>query len=98
MCSARATQPSVTCFRVASTTVPDLSLENGGWEDDESHPSMACRIAEAFHLTWGLVAGCLERWTADDITVQIPQREHEAYHGGVISLILGTNGLPSLDI
>ena len=101
-------------FRVASTTVPDLSLENAGWEDDGSHPRTACGIAEAFHLTWGLVAECLERWTADDITLQIPQRganrtttrgwvvwhlmEHEAHHGGVISLVLGTNGLPSLDI
>ena len=85
-------------FRVARTTVPDLPLEKAGWEDDESHPRTASEIVEAFHVTWGLIAECLERWTADDITVQIPQREHEAYHGGVISLILGTNGLPSLDI
>jgi len=101
-------------FRVASTTVPGLSLEFAGWEDDETHPRTAPEIVEAFHLTWGMIEGCLERWTADDITVEIPQRradrtttrgwviwhlmEHEAHHGGAISLILGTNGLPGLDL
>jgi uncharacterized damage-inducible protein DinB len=101
-------------FRVARTTVPDLPLENAGWEDDEDHPRTATEIAEAFHLTWGLIEGCLERWTLDDITVEITQRradrtttrgwvvwhlmEHEAHHGGAISLILGINGLPGLDL
>jgi uncharacterized damage-inducible protein DinB len=101
-------------FRVASTTVPDLRLENAGWEDDETHPRTATEIVDAFHVTWEMVADCLERWTADDITVRIPQRgtgrittrgwviwhlmEHEAHHGGAISLTLGTNGLPGLDL
>ena len=101
-------------FRVASTTVPGLSLEFAGWEDDETHPRTATEIVEAFHLTWGMISQCLERWTADDITVEIPQRgadrtttrgwviwhlmEHEAHHGGAISLILGTDGLPGLDL
>jgi uncharacterized damage-inducible protein DinB len=101
-------------FRVASTTVPDLPLENAGWEDDETHPRTAAEIVDAFRLTWALIAECLERWTADDVTVQIPQRradrtttrgwviwhlmEHEAHHGGAISLILGSNGLPGLDL
>lgn len=101
-------------FRAASTTVPDVPLENAGWEDDESHPGAAAEIVEAFHLTWAVVAACLERWSADDITAQIPQRgadryttrgwviwhlmEHEAHHGGVIWLGLGSNGLAGLDI
>ena len=101
-------------FRVTSTTVPDLPLDVAGWEDDESHPRTATEIVDAFHLTWGLISECLERWTADDITAQIPQRgadryttrgwviwhlmEHEAHHGGAISLALGANGLPGLDI
>jgi uncharacterized damage-inducible protein DinB len=101
-------------FRVASTTVPGLSLEFAGWEDDETHPRTAIEIVDAFNLTWGMIEACLEHWTADDITVEIPQRgadrtttrgwviwhlmEHEAHHGGVISLVLGTNGLPGLDI
>jgi len=101
-------------FRVASTTVPGLSLDDAGWEDDERHPRTASEIVDAFHATWGLIEGCLDRWTADDITVEIPQRganrtttrgwvlwhlmEHEGHHGGAISLILGTNGLPGLDL
>ena len=101
-------------FRVASTTVPGLSLENAGWEDDETHPRTASEIVEAFHLTWGMVAECLDRWTAEDITTEIPQRrggrnttrgwviwhlmEHEAHHGGAISMVLGANGLPGLDL
>ena len=98
-------------FRVASTTVPDLSLDDAGWEDDERHPRTAAEIVDAFNLTWGMVAECLDRWTVDDITVRIPTprrgadtyttrgwviwhlMEHDAHHGGAISLILGTNGL-----
>ena len=48
-------------FRVASTTVPDLPLEDAGWEDDETHPRTATEIVDAFHQTWGLIEGCLER-------------------------------------
>jgi hypothetical protein len=43
-------------FRVASTTVPGLPLEDAGWEDDESHPRTTTEIVDAFHLTWGMVA------------------------------------------
>ena len=59
-------------FRVASTTVPGLALEFAGWEDDETQPRTATEIVDAFHLTWGMVMECLERWTADDITLEIP--------------------------
>ena len=100
-------------FRVASTTVPDLPLENAGWEDDESHPRTATEIVDAFHETWGVIEECLERWTPDDLAVRILTgaasfttrgwvvwhlMEHEAHHGGAISLVLGTNGLPGLDL
>ena len=30
-------------FRVSSSTVPDLPLEDAGWEDDEEHPRSADR-------------------------------------------------------
>jgi len=101
-------------FRVERTTVLGLRLEMAGWEDDESHPRTAPEIVDAFHLTWAMVAGCVERWTADDIAEEIPQRnadrtttrgwvlwhlmEHEAHHGGAISVVLGVNGLPGLDL
>jgi len=102
-------------FRVASTTVPGLSLDDAGWEDDETHPRTVSEIDAAFRRTWDMIEGCLERWTADDITVQLPQgassrrlttrgwviwhlMEHEAHHAGAISLLLGANGLPGLDM
>jgi len=101
-------------FRVARTTVPGLALSDAGWEDDEDHPRTATEIVEGFQLTWAMVSECLDRWTADDITVRIPQRsadryttrgwviwhlmEHDAHHGGAISVVLGANGLPGLDL
>jgi uncharacterized damage-inducible protein DinB len=101
-------------FRVASTTVPGLPLDDAGWEDDETHPRTATEIVDAFRETWSLMEGCLERWTPDDLTVQLPQgssgrlttrawviwhlMEHEAHHAGAISLVLGTNGLSGLDL
>ena len=101
-------------FRVASTTVPGLPLHDARWEDDETHPRTATEIVDAFHETWGLIEGCLERWTPDDLNEQLPQgssgrlttrawviwhlMEHEAHHAGAISLVLGTNGLSGLDV
>jgi uncharacterized damage-inducible protein DinB len=101
-------------FRVAQTTVPGLSLDDAGWEDDERTPRTAAEIVHAFRVTWDMMATCLGRWTADDLTVEIPQRganrlttrgwviwhlmEHEAHHGGAISIVLGTNGLPGLEL
>lgn len=55
-------------FRVQSTTVPELPLEDAGWEDDEDHPRSAEELVDDLH------------------------------HGGEISQILGSNGLPGLDL
>lgn len=57
-------------FRVASTTVPDLSLEDAGWEDDEDHARGATEIVEAFDATWTMIDDCLRRWTSDDLAVE----------------------------
>lgn len=101
-------------FRVTNTTVPDLAIENAGWEDDETHPRTAAELVGAFDATWAMIEASVGRWTADDITARIPQRgadrlttrgwvlwhlmEHDTHHGGAISVILGTNGLPSPDL
>lgn len=103
-------------FRVATTTVPDLPLEDAGWEDDEDHPRSSAEILEAFDRTWTLIDGCLHRWAPDDLAVEFTRRrragdqtcsrqwviwhlmEHELHHGGEISLILGSHGLPALDL
>jgi uncharacterized damage-inducible protein DinB len=103
-------------FRVATTTVPDLPLEDAGWEDDEHHPRGAEEIVDAFGRTWAMIDDCLQRWTPDDLTVQFSRSrptgtqtvtrgwviwhvmEHDVHHGGEISLILGSHGVPALDL
>jgi len=98
-------------FRVDRTTVPGLSLENAGWEDDEDHPRNAEELVDGLTRTWAIMDDCLRRWTAEDLdgSVVRPSRthhrgwvvwhvmEHDIHHGGEISQILGTNGLVGLD-
>ena len=104
-------------FRVESTTVPDLPLEDAGWEDDERRPRTASELTEAFERTWALIDERLRRWTADDLSVEFSRTrrngevqtftrawvvwhliEHDLHHGGEISQILGTNGLPAPEL
>ncbi len=103
-------------FRVTSTTVPDLLLDDAGWEDDENHPRGPAEIVEALSRTWSMIDDCLRHWTPDDLAVEFSRQrrtgtqtvtrgwvtwhlmEHDLHHGGEISLILGTHGLPGLDL
>jgi uncharacterized damage-inducible protein DinB len=101
-------------FRVERTTVPDVSLADAGWEDDETRPRTASEIVQAFEQTWAVIEECLRKWTLDDLAVGFPRSgydgmttrawviwhlmEHEGHHGGAISLVLGSNGLPGLDM
>jgi uncharacterized damage-inducible protein DinB len=55
-------------FRVESTTVPDLPLEDAGWEDDENHPRTAAELTQALERTWAVVEEPLRRWTAEDLS------------------------------
>lgn len=103
-----------TMFRVERTTVPNLALEDAGWEDDETRPRSGSDIVDALEQTWTMIDECLQRWTPDDLAVGFPRDgregmstrawviwhliEHEGHHGGEISLILGTHGLPGLDL
>lgn len=54
-------------FAVERTTVPDLAIEDAGWEDDESRPRTAAELADAFERTWAMIEEPLRRWTADDL-------------------------------
>lgn len=103
-------------FRVASTTVPDLPLEDAGWEDDEDNPRGAGELDEGLTRSWTMIEGCLRRWTPDDLALEFTRRrrtgtqtvtrawvlwhlmEHDVHHTGEISLILGSHGLPGLDL
>jgi uncharacterized damage-inducible protein DinB len=101
-------------FRVAQTTVPDLPIEDAGWEDDETRPRTADELTDALRRTWSMVAECLDRWTPEDLAVEVSRppgsrtftrawviwhlMEHDAHHGGEISVILGSHGLPAMDL
>lgn len=99
-------------FRVDRTTVPGLSLDEAGWEDDEDQPRSAEELIDGLERSWDIIQGCLQRWGADDLAAVVarPPRshhrgwvvwhvmEHDLHHGGGISQILGSNGLPGLDL
>jgi len=110
-------EPSVRdLFRVSRTTVPGLSLEDAGWEDDETHSRDAAELVEGLTVTWEVIDDCLGRWTADELRGEFTKQrpggartvtrgwaiwhvlEHDIHHAGEISQILGSNGLPPLDL
>jgi len=98
-------------FRVDRTTVPGLSVEDAGWEDVEDQPRSAGELVDGLERTWATIDDCLRRWTDEDLagTVVRGSRthdrgwvvwhvlEHDVHHGGEISQILGSHGLPGLD-
>jgi uncharacterized damage-inducible protein DinB len=63
-------------FRVTATTVPDLPLEDAGWEDDEDHHRGSAELVEGLERTWSMLDDCLGRWTADDLAVEFSRRRH----------------------
>lgn len=69
-------------FRVESTTVPDLPLEDAGWEDDERHPRSAAELVDALERTWSMIEEPLARWTAEDLEVEFSRtrRNGEVEH------------------
>ena len=52
-------------------TTPFTDPSGFGWEDDLNHPRDAGELADALDSTFGIVDGCLDRWTpamlADEI-------------------------------
>ena len=103
-------------FRVSATTVPDLPLEDAGWEDQEDRPRTADELVDGLARSWTVVDDSLGRWTPDDLTVAFTRirptgtqnvtrgwviwhvAEHDVHHGGEISQILGSHGVPALDL
>jgi uncharacterized damage-inducible protein DinB len=99
-------------FRVERSTVAGVSLEDAGWEDDESRPRSASELVEGLERSWSLVDDCLRRWTPEDLESTVVRRsrtrsrgwvmwhvlEHDVHHGGEISQILGSHGLAPLDV
>jgi uncharacterized damage-inducible protein DinB len=62
-------------FRVDRTTVPGLSLEWAGWEDNEDRPRTADEVIAAFEKTWEVVEACLDRWSLADLGVAVTKKD-----------------------
>ncbi len=79
-------------FRVEQTTVPDLPLEDAGWEDDEDRPRTAHELVEGLTVTWDFIHACLRRWTSEDLsaafTRQRPSGERTVERGWVVWHVL----------
>lgn len=57
-------------FRMTTTTVPGLALEDAGWEDDENLPRTPAELVDALGRTWGMIENCLSRWSPDDLAIR----------------------------
>jgi hypothetical protein len=78
------------------------------WEDADDPPHTASEILHGLELTWRCITGCLMRGSPTDV---IPEEEqvaivqtiwglldHDLPHAGELSLLLGANGLPGVEI
>ena len=82
------------------------------WDREGQPTRNAAELEEGLETTWRLIHSCLSRWTTDDLALEMTARgklrsrqwmiwhviEHDAHHGGEISLTLGAHNLaaPSL--
>lgn len=58
---------------------PFTDPADSGWEDDLDHPRSAGELVEALDSTFGLIEGCLDRWTPEMLAQEI----HRDYDGTV---------------
>lgn len=77
------------------------------WEDADDPPRTAAEILHGLELTWRFITGCLMRGAPTDA---IPEKEiairqtlwglldHDLPHAGELSLLLGADGLPGVEI
>ncbi len=77
------------------------------WADASDPPHTAAEILDGLELTWRFITGCLMRGSpADDIAdEQAPVLQtiwglldHDLPHAGELSLLLGADGLPGVEI
>jgi DinB superfamily len=78
------------------------------WGDADDAPHTAAEILHGLELTWRFITGCLMRGSpidaiAEDEQVLIVQTiwgllDHDLPHAGELSLLLGADGLPGVEI
>jgi hypothetical protein len=77
------------------------------WEDADDPPHTAAEIVHGLELTWRFITDCLMRGSPTDA---IPENDipigqtiwglldHDLPHAGELSLLLGADGMPSVEI
>lgn len=78
------------------------------WEDTDDPPHTAAEILYGLELTWRFITGCLMRGSPTDV---IPEEEevpivqtiwglldHDLPHAGELSLLLGADSMPGVEI
>jgi hypothetical protein len=77
------------------------------WADADDPPHTAAEILHGLELTWRFITGCLMRGSPTDAIseeeVPIVQTiwgllDHDLPHAGELSLLLGANGIPGVEI
>lgn len=99
-------------FHQLETLDPAL-MALGEWDVDDAPPRTAAELAAGLEATWGMIAGCLDRWTPamldDPLTTPRGRAvtrqwviwhvlEHDLHHGGELCLTLGVHDLPTPDL
>lgn len=77
------------------------------WNDADDPPHTAAEIAHGLELTWQIITACLMRGSSGDVIseddIAIIQTiwgllDHDLPHAGELSLLLGADGLPGVEI
>lgn len=77
------------------------------WEDADDLPHTAAEIVHGLELTWRFITVCLMRGSPTDAIPEeeVPIRrtiwgllDHDLPHAGELSLLLGADGLPGVEI
>lgn len=77
------------------------------WDDTDDPPHTAAEILHGLELTWRFITACLMRGSPNDAIpegeVSIVQSiwgllDHDLPHAGELSLLLGADGLPGVEI
>ena len=77
------------------------------WEDADDPPHTAAEIVHGLELTWRFITSCLMRGSPTDAIpendIQIVQTiwgllDHDLPHAGELSMLLGADGMPGVEI
>lgn len=83
------------------------------WEEKDAPILNAAQMELGLETTWKLISSCLSRWTAADLGGEFTSwhgkpvtrqwviwsvLEHDLFHGGELSLTLGSHGLTGIDL